>query len=420
MNYSQSLHYLNSFFNLERISEIPHNSFWNLKRMEYLLKISGNPQKNFFPILIAGTVGKGSTGFFLESILKESKIKAGFYNSPHILDPKERIRIGGRNVSEKAWVEGLSYIKTILKKKPLPKNLGNLTYFEIMTFLAIWTFKETNVKIGIFEIGMGGRLDATNVLDAKLSIFTPIHFDHESFLGNTLEKIAKEKAEIIKRNAKVISSPQNKKVVDIINVYAKKKKAEIIFASPVNKKILELDGDFQKMNAGVSIKAACILREDFGFSISKENSFKALRKGNWFGRWEKIKGGRNDFILDGAHNPLSIKILAKEVKKSLKNKKRWLVFGAMRDKKSGEMLKILSSAFDKVILTEAFCLRSRKTEELIDEAKKYFKLIFLTKSIKDALELFSNRANYKETAVITGSFYLVGEAKEILNRGNHA
>jgi dihydrofolate synthase/folylpolyglutamate synthase len=148
MNYTRSLHYLDSFLNLEKLSRFPANPFFNLKRMEHLLQAAGHPEKKFFSVLIAGTTGKGSTGFFLESILKANHLRVGYYHSPHVEGPRERIRVQGGMASRTIWAQGLSEIRKLLRFRPMPKKLGILTYFEILTFLAIWIFAKLDVKIG--------------------------------------------------------------------------------------------------------------------------------------------------------------------------------------------------------------------------------------------------------------------------------
>ena len=219
MTYSQSLNYLNSFLNLERIIFTPNNRLWNLERMELLLKWFSHPEKSFFPVLIAGTKGKGSTGFFLESILIEAGIRTGFYSSPHLEDPRERIRIQGRMISKKVWCKGVEAIRRVLKKysvSPLrmpprfeKEIMRGVTYFEILTLLAALLFKKAGIKAGIFEVGMGGRLDATNALGAKVVILTPVHLDHEAILGGTIAKIAVEKAAVVHKGSEVVLSPQS-------------------------------------------------------------------------------------------------------------------------------------------------------------------------------------------------------------------
>jgi len=416
MNYSQSLRYLNSFTNLEKLAELPQNSFFNLKRMEHLLKAGGHPEKNFFPILIAGTTGKGSTGFFLESILKANNIRTGYYHSPHVEDPRERIRVQGAIVSKKLWAEGLSAIQKLLHKKPLPGTWGVLTYFEMLTFLAIWIYAKVGVEIGIFEIGLGGRFDATNVLKAPLVILTPIHLDHEAFLGNTISKIAAEKAAIIKPKGHIVIGKQFPEAIRMIRSAVNKNKGSLWKAKPVSGIPLGLAGDFQKKNAGVALKAAEILLKYFNFSIRPERSRKGLRFRSWKGRMESFCQGDRRFILDGAHNPISIK----EQVRSLKTQRirtPWLVFGAMNDKNSREMLKMLAGFFSKVILTGIAGNRAKPVAMLAEEAKGLFNCVLTAQNVGEALELAKKASSSGAHIVVTGSFYLVGEARRILNHG---
>ncbi len=413
MNYSQSLRYLNSFTDLEKLARLPGNPFFNLKRMGHLLKIAGHLEKDFFPILIAGTTGKGSTGFFLESILKANGIRTGYYHSPHVEDPRERIRVQGAEVSPKLWAEGLSAIRKLLRKKPLPQKWGVLTYFEVLTFLAIWVFSKTGVKAGIFEIGLGGRLDATNVLKAPLVILTPIHLDHEAFLGNTLSKIAAEKAAIIKAQGHTVIGKQCPEASRVIRGAVKRNKGTLWKAKPVSGIPLGLAGDFQKWNAGVALEAAEILQKHFGFPIKPERSKKGLQSRNWKGRMETFYQDGRRFILDGAHNPISIKALVRSLK-ARKIRDPWLVFGAMNDKKSCEMLKMLSGFFSKVILTGIAGNRAKPVAMLAQEAKGLFKCVLTAQNLEEALGLARKASDPGAALVVTGSFYLVGEARKLL------
>ncbi|MFH0984798.1 MAG: folylpolyglutamate synthase/dihydrofolate synthase family protein [Candidatus Omnitrophota bacterium] len=413
MNYSQALRYLNTFTDLEKLAQFPKNSFFNLKRMEHLLRIGGHPEKKFFPVLIAGTTGKGSTGFFLESILEANGISTGYYHSPHVEDPRERIRVRGAMTSPKVWAEGLSWIQKLLRKNSVPERLGILTYFEILTFLAIWVFAQRGVAVGIFEIGLGGRLDATNVLKASLVILTPIHLDHEAFLGNTIAKIAAEKAGIIKPQTHVVTGKQFPEAFEVIRRAVRANRGSLWTAKPVSGLPLGLAGNFQKMNAGTALKAAEILAKRFHFPIDPERSGKGLQCRNWQGRMESFYRGGSRLILDGAHNPLSVKELISSLK-AMKIRDPWLVFGAMRDKNSQGMLKILSGFFSKVILTEIAGNRAKSAAMLVEEAKGLFNCILTAHDIEEALGLLKRSAAAKETAVITGSFYLVGEARKIL------
>ena len=424
MNYSQALRFLNSFTDLEKLSQLPKNPFFNLRRMEHLLQAAGHPEKNFFPILIAGTTGKGSTGFFLESILQANGIRAGYYHSPHVEEARERIRVQGAMVSKKLWVSGLSEIQRLLIKKPLPGKWGVLTYFEILTFLAIWIFENAGVKIGIFEIGLGGRLDATNVLKAPLVILTPIHLDHEAFLGNTISKIAAEKAAIIKPRGHTITGHQCAEAFRVILGAVKSNKGTLWKAKPVSGIPLGLAGDFQKRNAGVALKAAEILQKHFDFPIAPDRAKKGLRSRNWKGRMEFFHRGGRRFILDGAHNPISMKELARSLRSPLHTspgreagQNVWLTFGAMNDKNSREMLRVLSGFFSKVILTGIAGNRAKPVAMLVEEAKGLFKCVLTAQNVEEAFGLVKKASSPGASIVVTGSFYLVGEARKLFKTG---
>lgn len=409
MRYTASLRYLHSFLNLERIQFHPQNRLWNLERIRFLMDWFGDPSKSFFPILIAGTKGKGSTGFFLESILKGSGIPVGFYSSPHLEDPRERIRLQGKLVSKQNWAEGVHKIQGLLKRKKLPPGFGDFTYFEIMTLLAVLLFKEAKVKIAIFEVGMGGRLDATNILDAELVILTPIHLDHEAFLGNTIAKIAREKAAIIRRGADVVMSPQAKPAEREILSRVRKMNARL-WRSSFYEGRLGLEGDFQRINAGSAVKAAMVLRESCGFNVSKSGIVQGLRNHGWPGRLERLRG----ILLDGAHNPASAAALVGYLKKRFRWRESILIFGTSRDKRSDLMLQKLGGFFPTAILTRAATPRAQEIGKLLIEARPYFKTIYPAATTQEALDLARRLSGPKTLIVVTGSFYLIGEARKIL------
>lgn len=432
MNYNKSLHYLDSFLNLEKLSEFPQNAFFNLARMEHLLRISGYPEKAFLPVLIAGTTGKGSTGFFLESILAANEVPVGYYHSPHVEDVRERIRVGGRMASRKLWADGLSMIKRLLQKHPLPSKLGALTYFEVLTFLAVLIFAKTKKRVGIFEVGLGGRLDATNVLKAPLVILTPIHLDHEHFLGNTVAKIAREKAGIIKKNCFIVSARQVPEAEAVIRRTAQRQKARF-FNAEVFKGPVGLQGDFQKVNVGLAIQAARILRLMFGLNIAPAKYKPAIARRDWMGRMERFLWSGREFILDGAHNPLSVKTLVRSLDLGPSQPRGltsgvnprgclgwWVVFGAMQDKNSKAMLEELSRSFSNVILTRVGNNRATSLKTLLEEAKGLFKCVLPAQNTRNALDLAVRVSGSGSKVLVTGSFYLVGEARKILKSGPRA
>lgn len=477
MRYSDSLRYLSRFLNLEQITFQPDNRLWNLERMKILLEWFGHPEKDFFSVIIAGTKGKGSSGFFLESILLESGIPVGFYHSPHLEEPTERIRLNGRSISRRLWGKGLDQIRRVLNRRKIPlrlgppqrgrtrragqpfavpSRLGEFTYFEILTLLAILTFKSQGIRTGIFEVGMGGRLDATNALRAPLAILTPISLDHEAILGSTVQKIAGEKAAVIHPRAQVVVGPQKKEALEVIRRRAVKVKARMWYAFPVPpmsfpnavvgnpdsgsplktcgddmKKVngqlrIGLKGDYQESNAEMAAEAARVLRSSFGFPISNTAIYKGLRHTGWPGRWELFGKGPL-FLLDGAHNPASVQALVRNLKKMYPRRKRGLspfsetilIFGVSRDKRSREMLQILSGYFTTVILTSGFSPRAKEMETLLVEARDLFPRIFPAAGVQDALRLARGFAAKKGLVVATGSFYLIGEMRRLLGDLSH-
>lgn len=412
MNYSESLEWLNSFANLEKIVLEKDNRFLNLKRMEVLLDWFGQPHKSFLPVIIAGTKGKGSTGFFLEQILLNASIPVGFYTSPHLVSPRERIRINGGWISEVLWARGLTEIKMKFSSKKWPAPLGAITYFEIMTLLSLWAFRRSKIKVGILEVGIGGRLDATNSVKAPIAIITPIHKDHEAFLGNTIAEIAGEKAGVIHEGAQVILSPQVLEAQKVIVKQARLKKAELLKVSKDNiPNQVGLVGEHQKVNAASAILATRLLQQKYGFAIKEASIQQGIRKKEWPGRWEWIPG-KPSLLLDGAHNPISIEAIVRELnkKKRIKSKNAVLIFGVARDKNSKAMLKSLASYFENVILTSAQGERAKEVSVLMAEADP-FKNKWITTSVIEALNI-AKKIMPKGTVVATGSFYLIGEIKK--------
>ena len=334
--------------------------------MEILLDWFGHPEKNFLSIIIAGTKGKGSTGFFLESILSEAGIRTGYYHSPHLMEATERIRLEGASIPKSEWTRILSQIKFELRRKKLSSRLGGFTYFEILTLLAMLYFAQKKVKIGIFEVGMGGRLDATNVVKAPLAILTPISFDHEAALGNTLTRIAGEKAAVIHRASHVVTGAQPQEAMTVIEKRIRSMHARLWKALPARRP-LGLYGDFQQLNAGLALKAVEILKNYYGVGISSAAIKKGLNYSNWMGRWELLKT-KPQILLDAAHNPASIEALVRNLKKIYPKKKRLLIFAISKDKNSPAILKKLSSYFSDVILTGFLSPRARVVGSPLEQA----------------------------------------------------
>jgi len=409
MNYSGSINYLNSFLNFERILWTAKPGSWNLTRMRLLLDLFEHPEKNFTPVIIAGTKGKGSTGFFLESILNYHRIKVGFYHSPHLMDVRERIRIGGRMVTKQQWLAGFRKIKEKLKKHTWPEKIGTPTYFEILTLLAALVFQEKKVEVGIFEIGMGGRFDAANAIQTDIAILTPIDFDHEAILGSTLSQIAGEKAAIIHERAHVISSPQHPEAQKVIRARMKQMHAKEHPVRFLPDARLKLRGDFQKVNASVALEAARLVVDKEGKMLNKTLYQKALMESNWSGRFETVPG-QPEFLLDVAHNPSSARALERNLKRAYPRRRKTIICGLSRDKNADLFLSALASASDTIIITRAQNARSLEIEPLTAKARKMFRVVIPMPDMRSAIEAALAVSDAKDMIVITGSFYLVGEA----------
>lgn len=410
MNYKESLKYLNSFINYEKTPPKSHAEL-NLERMRHGLALLGHPENSFFPILITGTVGKGSTGFFLEQILQNAKISAGFYHSPHVDDIRERIRVRGKMLAQKNWANELTFLRRSFQKKPFPKKLGNPTFFEILTLLAILIFSKEKLRIGIFEIGMGGRLDATNVLSAPLCLLTRIDFDHQAFLGNTLAKIAYEKAGIIKAAPRIVTAPQAPEAMKVIRS-AIPSSSRLLVAKPVSFQP-GLQGAFQKQNAGNAAVAAKELNRFFDFQISEKNIRQGLKVSDWPGRIETVSFKKRKIILDAAHNPAGCAQLFASLKK-MKEKPDWIIFSALRDKDSKQMLRALSKFCVPIVVTKLQNPRAKTAEELVGEAKGFFDKIISSAGVKEALRVSLENTRPNSKIVVTGSFYLLGEMHQNL------
>lgn len=400
---------MNSLLNFEQISRA-HARSWNLKRMRELQRRFGHPERGIFTVVIGGTKGKGSTGYFLSEILRQSGLRVGFYSSPHLEGPRERIWINRRPVSQKDFSRGLLRIK-----KKLGPSGPDFTYFEILTLLASILFKEKNVDTAVFEVGMGGRLDATHTLPAKLVILTPIHFDHEAFLGNTLAKIAGEKAAILVPGRDVVTAPQEKEVRPVIRRVARRRKCRISLPLRLQGMKVGLLGDFQKLNAALAIRAAQILRDRYQFPVTKDAILKGVCSKHWPGRMELFKG-RPPILLDGAHNPKSIAALVRNLKKLFGGRSIIFIFGTSRDKRYDQMIPLLAKVSKICILTRAKTPRAREVSSLLSLARNHFKLSFPASTSREALGLARRLARPGDLIVVTGSFYLVGEVRSQCRR----
>ncbi len=414
MNERNALKYLNSF-DLFKVD-------LRLDRIIQFLEFLGNPQENFSSIIVAGTNGKGSTASFLSSILSASGKKTGLYLSPHLRSINERIQVNGKKISTKELATLVGKMK-----KAKEESKSNVSFFEFLTALAFKHFAEKGCEFVVLETGMGGRLDATNVAKAKLSIITNIALEHTKYLGSTLSEIAMEKAGVIKKNTKIVAGFLPKNIHAIIEKIAIEKNAEMIalgkdfsfsekqatlhwqeFDFYGRKKLFglrtKLIGTNQFENASLAVAAALEL------GTKKESIHNGLLNASLPGRFELLR--KNPLIIaDVAHNPAGMNCLAENLNKFFPGKKARFVLGISSDKDEKGILEALFPVAESFILTKAE-FRGMPIETLLKAFSRtnFSGKIRTEKSIPRAVRLALSEADNETPTVFTGSFFSVGQA----------
>jgi dihydrofolate synthase/folylpolyglutamate synthase len=439
MTYQEALKYLDSFINFEKLDRYNYKNSFKLERMKRLAALLGDPQKSVRSIHIAGSKGKGSTASYVQSMLMAAGFKTGLYTSPHLISFRERIRVDNELISEEGIARILGRVKEIVETSMKEERP---TFFEIYTALAYIYFKEKNVDFAVYEVGLGGRLDATNLIEPLVSAITPISYEHTDKLGNTLEEIAAEKCGIIKRGSICVSAPQESLALKTIEDICRDREARLILvgrdikfkesASDENSNIFDLSGLFkerkglktsligshQVINAAVAIG----IIEAFGIkgiAISEKAIRDGIRDSKWPGRLEVV--GKKPFVLlDGAHNRASAGTLIAAVKKIFKYKRLILVLGVSKDKDVRGMLAELLPAASKIVLTKSKvanrALDPSKMREEISAMGHDAKDVVLTSDTGEALDRALSMADSEDLVLITGSLFIVGEIKEHYQR----
>ena len=419
MLYSQVIAYLKSFENFEKITAYPYKKSLKLERIKEFLALLGNPQAGFSSIHIAGTKGKGSTSAFIAYILKESGYKVGLYTSPHLADLRERTRIlpGKQKREFEGIIPRAAFIRLVEKLKPKIEEynrnsrFGALTFFEVYTALSLVYFNDQRVDFAVLETGLGGRLDATNAVNALISVITPISYEHTDKLGKSLKKIAREKAGIIKgRRSVVISAPQEKEALDVIRARSDLLEAKFYVVNKFKSLKIRLLGRHQQINANVAVKAIKVLSL-YGIKIKDDSIRRGLFNTLWPGRCEVIR--RNPYVvIDGAQNAASARVLKEAIRGCFprnKYKRLILVLGISSDKDIKGICSELYSLADKVILTKAESARASDPQVLAE----YFhgKEKYITNSVSQARRLSMRLAAKKDLILVSGSLFVIGEFK---------
>lgn len=435
MNYAQARDYIDSFVDYEKLSAYPYSEF-KLERARALLDMLGRPQNEFKSVHIAGTKGKGSTCAFIHSILKETGFKAGLYTSPHLVDFRERIRINSRLIQEAELCELLNEIQSVMEKITASTEFDKPTFFELYTTLAFLFFAREKVDIAVIETGLGGRLDATNVLTPEVVCMTPVSFDHTDILGDRLGSIAKEKCGIIKGGVSVISAPQEEEAMGVIRKICREKNARLyivgddlkiedVRTSSQDTKFsvkglmrnypnlaTSLLGAHQAVNAASAIAVAEILALK-EIDISCDDIINGIRNVRWHGRLEVINEDPL-IILDGAQNRASAAVLAQAIRDIFASRKTILILGISQGKDVKGIADELASLADKIILTKAHNSRALAPSDLKKEFSNFKGDIESAGNLKDAIDIAKSKAGNGSLILITGSLYLVGEAITLL------
>ena len=395
----------------------------SLSRLEFLLKKLGDPHKNLpTTIHIAGTNGKGSTLSFINNILKNNNYSVHTYTSPHLEKFSERININNKQVNASRLLSVLEFVKKINKGRPI-------TFFEITTAAAFVLFSRYKADFLILETGLGGRLDATNIIPKKfLSIITSIGIDHEEFLGNTLKKIATEKLGIIKNTNNVIIAKQNTEIEDFIfkklkkmnNIYYYNKdyKFKIIDRNKffyqfenIKKKFSKpsLEGDHQIENASTAITAAIVLKKN-NYNIKINSLGKSICNTKWPGRIEKVKFKNKIIIFDGSHNLSGAEKLNQYLKEN--NIFPNIIFGMLNNKKALEFLSIIKKNIDTLYPIQIPDEKNAYTQKEIYKVSKKLNLkIMMKNNLKSINQLLINNSN--KYVLVTGSLYLIGKIRKL-------
>jgi dihydrofolate synthase / folylpolyglutamate synthase len=444
-SYKQAKEFLLQTIDYEKLTQYKYNSStFDLKRMEEMMAFVGNPHRKRRCVHITGTKGKGSTSIIVAAVLKELGLKTGLFTSPHLIHLGERMKVNDRMISQTMFVELINRLKPYIDKIMLKNPTLMPTFFEIVTAIAFLYFERKKVDMSVLEVGMGGRLDSTNIILPEISVITPIGYDHTDRLGHTLDRIAYEKAGIIKEGVPVVSSIQEPEALSVILKTCKEKNARLYLVGrdilinniKVTKRngvygteceiqtwknkykniFLPLIGRHQVENCAAAIGALEVLSENSVIKTNNEMVINALAKVKCPARIEVISKSPL-IVLDTAHTVSSMKILRESIKENLSFKKLIVVIGLSADKDIAGILREIACATDDLILTRTGNPREANPEQMAVTAKRFYhKKPMVIEEIDEALKEAERIAKQDDLICITGSFFLAGKVKEILNK----
>lgn len=401
---------------------------WNLRRTRTLLDLVGAPDRGMAVVIVGGTNGKGSTAALLASLLSASGVRAGLYTQPHLQSDRERVRIDGSAIAGPAFHRAIGRLRPAVGElsRSLPEA-GEPTAFELMTVLALRAFASAGCAVAVLEVGLGGRLDATNATDPHLSVITSIGHDHMAVLGTRLSTIAREKAGIVRRGRQALIARQRPAALAAIRAECRSTGAVCVDVAPLGESAaarygLSLRGAHQRQNAALAIGAARALAE-LGVAAPTERSIAAgLRRVRWPGRFEVIPG-RPTLVLDGAHNAEAAEALAASLREHFRGHGVRLVVGMLRDKDAAAFARAVGPLARAVYATqprspralEATMLAARYRRSGTSKAGSTGARVF--PDLAEALDAARADAQGRDIVCVTGSLALVGEARELLGLG---
>jgi len=439
LNYSQAEEYLDSFVNYEQIPGISYaQPGYSLRHVEELLNRMGDPQLAARTIHIAGTKGKGSVAAMIAQVLSDSGYKTGLYTSPHLHTLRERISIDGSLISEAEFAAAMAEVKPFIESMRQDTAFRQPTYFEVLTALAFAYFQKKRVDFQVLEVGLGGRLDATNVARPVICIITPISLDHTQILGNSLEEIAREKAGIIKSGCWVVLSPQPEEAASVITDICREREAKVVqvgkditwhkIGGDLHHQSLAIEGrtskyqvsipllgDFQLENAVVAVAALEILASA-GFAISAADIAQGLARVKWPGRFQILQQ-HPTVLVDGAHNVASMKRLVSNIKSYFSYKRIFLVFGTSCDKDIPGIINELVALSPQVIVTQTPHSRAAPLSTLAAEFGKRGIEPEIRETVAEAISRVLYLADKTDIICVIGSLFVVGEALDYFSGG---
>jgi dihydrofolate synthase/folylpolyglutamate synthase len=407
MTYLDSVRYLYALGN-----EIKTAKF-GLERIRIVCSALGDPQRTFRIVHVAGTNGKGSTCAMIEAGLRVAGVRTGLFTSPHLIEPTERIRVAGIPVSAAAFLNAFNQVHETAERLLAEGSIDyHPTYFETVTAMAFLIFRDERIHTAVIEVGLGGRLDATNIVEPAVAVITPIDYDHEAYLGNTLESIAAEKAGILKAGATAVFARQPPECEAVLEKRARDLGLRVRRTSEFQILDLKIDADgshFSGLHCPLAgehqvenAMAAALALESLGVPAN------GIGAAHWPGRLQRLRE-HPDLVVDGAHNPSAARALARYIARFYSGRRLWLIYGTMRDKAVEEIAGILFPLADELILTAPDNPRALRPEVLAPLAPR----ARISPSISGALTLAESAAP-DDVVVVTGSLFVVGEALDKL------